>query len=1014
MNHHARSIAAYRDFVSRHPDIELVSAHDFFMDAPESLKSEPGLEKDPHRLMLQRLNYELHQRKELVRAREMLEIRRRTLQESISSRKKFLGSLPGQLKALKKASGPLQQQMGMQHSRRVKQHRLASLLPPPLYVLYSQLAARRDSLEEAIEVEIEGSVREAEAFAALVEEREAAAAAAAARGGGEEGQMGEEEDGEEGEGEREREEEEEEGMRRRRRKSDTENDAAGAAAADAAAADADGGGADGNGEGDGNGDSNGGAADGAGADAVVADGNGGGGSGSGVGDGLGTMGTAMVVSEGGGKQAQVNAGIGAADLIGAVDSPHPLAVVLRLLDARGRAERGNAEAVGQGGERGAEEEEKVEKEKGKEKEKEKEKGKEREKSKAREKEDGQQPALLVLRFEMLWNLGIICDSGLLFPNMAKEPLARESGFVAALSARVSRPYYWAQLMCGLDFLPPLPPSFLLPPGSSAAAGAADGAATAAGAAAAASAAAAMEVEPSAATSSGAAAPPAAPSTAAAAGAAVAVAREGGAAETGPGGARAQLLERLEAFREERRLGRVLQAMRERVTAARELNAVLSSLVTSRLPTITPSHATVGPYSSGPWPGDSGYLPQCSILSWQLLIGPLGFPNATCSSQIGGKAEEGDLASGKGGEKRGKERRGEGRSEREGEKDRSDRKGDEKKGEEKKGDERKGDERKRDEKKGDERKGEKGSGEDGSSRGRGEGTGGGKGRDEAFGRLAVGGFGRESSLPVGGLGGECALPPGAMLAQALVIAQRRRLGGLAGAVGLGGVAGLAGVSGVEGGSGGKGEGGGKKRESEGKSSGRERRSSREGKDKGDEDGEKGRGGGSKRETEGKAAASGAIAAAAAGTEAAAEGPAGDGQGRGGSGGSGGNGGVEGGEGGEGVVWVALPWSWAAVHGIHPSTPAAVAWETVLGHSSIHHFCPASVPAAARPIRWSSILTFLAARLSSLSISFPPPLHPRISNPSSPPPLLKSHSLHLLHPSLPMPPHCWMGCSLSSLR
>ncbi|CAI5978337.1 unnamed protein product [Closterium sp. NIES-65] len=477
------------------------------------------------------------------------------------------------------------------------------------------------------------------------------------------------------------------------------------------------------------------------------------------------MGTAMVVSEGGGKQAQVNAGIGAADLIGAVDSPHPLAVVLRLLDARGRAERGNAEAVGQGGERGAEEEEKVEKEKGKEKEKEKEKGKEREKSKAREKEDGQQPALLVLRFEMLWNLGIICDSGLLFPNMAKEPLARESGFVAALSARVSRPYYWAQLMCGLDFLPPLPPSFLLPPGSSAAAGAADGAATAAGAAAAASAAAAMEVEPSAATSSGAAAPPAAPSTAAAAGAAVAVAREGGAAETGPGGARAQLLERLEAFREERRLGRVLQAMRERVTAARELN-------------------------------------------WQLLIGPLGFPNATCSSQIGGKAEEGDLASGKGGEKRGKERRGEGRSEREGEKDRSDRKGDEKKGEEKKGDERKGDERKRDEKKGDERKGEKGSGEDGSSRGRGEGTGGGKGRDEAFGRLAVGGFGRESSLPVGGLGGECALPPGAMLAQALVIAQRRRLGGLAGAVGLGGVAGLAGVSGVEGGgTGGAGGGGG---------------------------------------------------------------------------------------------------------------------------------------------------------------------------------------------------------------
>ncbi|GJP38023.1 hypothetical protein CLOM_g22460 [Closterium sp. NIES-68] len=411
MNHHARAIAAYRDFVSRHPDIELVSAHEFFMEAPESLKSEPGLEKDPHRLMLQRLNYELYQRKELVRAREMLEIRRRTLQESISSRKKFLGSLPGQLKALKKASGPLQQQMGMHHSRRVKQHRLASLLPPPLYVLYSQLAARRDSLEEAIEVEIEGSVREAEAFAAMVEEREAAAAAAAAAaarggdrvGGGEEG---EEEEREEGEGERE--EEEEEGLRRRRRKTDTENDGAGAAAAAAAATE---------GVADVNDAANAGAdagADGAGADAAAADGggNGGGdGDGDGNGSGGGGGGGAMVISDGDKKQAQPNALIGAIDLIGAVDSPHPLSVVLRLLDPRGREESGKGEAAGQGGERGAEEEEKEkekDKAKEKEKEKEKEKAKEREKGKAKDKEDSQQPALLVLRFEMLWNLGVIC------------------------------------------------------------------------------------------------------------------------------------------------------------------------------------------------------------------------------------------------------------------------------------------------------------------------------------------------------------------------------------------------------------------------------------------------------------------------------------------------------------------------------------------------------------------------------------------------------------------------------
>ena len=61
VDHYLRSIAASESFTSRWPEIDMVSTHEFFMDAPESLKSEEGLEKNPHRLEIMRLNYELHQ-----------------------------------------------------------------------------------------------------------------------------------------------------------------------------------------------------------------------------------------------------------------------------------------------------------------------------------------------------------------------------------------------------------------------------------------------------------------------------------------------------------------------------------------------------------------------------------------------------------------------------------------------------------------------------------------------------------------------------------------------------------------------------------------------------------------------------------------------------------------------------------------------------------------------------------------------------------------------------------------
>lgn len=113
------------------------------------------------------------QRKELCKQRELLDVRKKSLQESIANRRKFLSSLPSHLKALKKASLPVQQQLGILHTKRVKQHQLAELLPPPLYILYSQFLSQKEAFGESIELEILGSAKDAQTVARQQANREA-------------------------------------------------------------------------------------------------------------------------------------------------------------------------------------------------------------------------------------------------------------------------------------------------------------------------------------------------------------------------------------------------------------------------------------------------------------------------------------------------------------------------------------------------------------------------------------------------------------------------------------------------------------------------------------------------------------------------------------------------------------------------------------------------------------------------------------------------------------------------
>eukprot|EP00897_Mesotaenium_endlicherianum_P003757 jgi/Mesen1/3409/ME000192S02574 len=121
-NHYQKAIKACQDFRSQFPEIELAPLEE----------------------------------KELSKRREELQHRKRLLQASIAGTQKFLAGLPGQLKALKKASYPLQEKMSLPLSQRAKQQQHAELLPAPLYILYCQLAAHRDAFGDSLESTLPG------------------------------------------------------------------------------------------------------------------------------------------------------------------------------------------------------------------------------------------------------------------------------------------------------------------------------------------------------------------------------------------------------------------------------------------------------------------------------------------------------------------------------------------------------------------------------------------------------------------------------------------------------------------------------------------------------------------------------------------------------------------------------------------------------------------------------------------------------------------------------------------
>ncbi|KAG8059328.1 hypothetical protein GUJ93_ZPchr0002g23707 [Zizania palustris] len=164
-NHYVKAIRRCLDFKTKYPGIELVAVEEFHRSAPVDIRDKTLASDTSHDLMLKRLNFELVQRKELCKLHEKLEQRKSSLLDTIANQKRFLSSLPSHLKSLKKASLPVQQQLGMQHTEKLKQHHAAEMLPTPLYITYTQLLGQKEAFGENIDVEITGSTKDAQTFA---------------------------------------------------------------------------------------------------------------------------------------------------------------------------------------------------------------------------------------------------------------------------------------------------------------------------------------------------------------------------------------------------------------------------------------------------------------------------------------------------------------------------------------------------------------------------------------------------------------------------------------------------------------------------------------------------------------------------------------------------------------------------------------------------------------------------------------------------------------------------------
>ncbi|KAJ8913238.1 hypothetical protein NQ315_016181 [Exocentrus adspersus] len=156
-------------FKSKDEEIELVSFEEFMKEAPESLTqkfknySESNAE-ERHNLRLARLEWELTQRKNLAEMCKSLVEEQKKLEQDIVERKEKLNMLRPLLMNIINATKPLQEHLDVAFDQLRGEHKLAFLLPDPLYIFYVNVVSYKNVYNLSLVINILGDQDEAMVF----------------------------------------------------------------------------------------------------------------------------------------------------------------------------------------------------------------------------------------------------------------------------------------------------------------------------------------------------------------------------------------------------------------------------------------------------------------------------------------------------------------------------------------------------------------------------------------------------------------------------------------------------------------------------------------------------------------------------------------------------------------------------------------------------------------------------------------------------------------------------------
>ncbi|XP_026761715.2 THO complex subunit 5 homolog [Galleria mellonella] len=145
-DHLNKEVTKCLQFKSKDEEIELVPIEDFYKNAPIEISRQEVTKTDEHQLQLARLEWELRQRRELAGACNELVASKERVAAAIAATRSRLEALAPHLKDVLKSTKPLQECLALRLDEKRDEARAASLLPPPLFLLYANGSAYSDAL----------------------------------------------------------------------------------------------------------------------------------------------------------------------------------------------------------------------------------------------------------------------------------------------------------------------------------------------------------------------------------------------------------------------------------------------------------------------------------------------------------------------------------------------------------------------------------------------------------------------------------------------------------------------------------------------------------------------------------------------------------------------------------------------------------------------------------------------------------------------------------------------------